>query len=1301
MRRLLLFCVLTACLTLTAAEAVEFDGYLVLLDTDAPVSLLSASEPEFPEITEVYAPAGVYQVKDAAALGALRDCGALISAEPNYIVTLDDIPGAASDAPDGATLLDASEAQWYDAPLELDWVRARGFRGEGVRVGIVDSGIFKEHQEFQGVKVLDGANYCVKETDAARSDVSDSYGHGTFVSGLIAAAENGVGIAGIAPEVELVPLKCFEGKNGSVANIASAIYDAVDTWHCQVLNLSLGLERDSSVLRAAVEYADKAGVVMAAAAGNTHSLSQGDVLNYPAAYDSVIGVGSVDSDLSVSSFSQRNQSVEIVAPGRDLRGPSLSSSTGYATGYGTSYASPMVAAAAALLLAARPGLDKTEFRDFLINTASDAGDPGYDIDYGYGILHVGRLLSIATGMRHTVTFNANGGSVSPSSKFVEQGEPYGELPMPTRDGYAFDGWFTAANGGRQVTPETTVNLSGSQTLYAHWTAGRCVVTFDANGGSVSQSSKIVTQGGIYGELPTPTRDGYRFDGWFTAGGGKQITASTLVNLSGNQTLYAHWTANSYIVTFYANGGSVSPSSKIVTQGELYWTLPTPTRDGYTFAGWFTDAIGGTQVTAETTVNLSDNQALYAHWTKPYVVTFNANGGSVSQSSKTVTQGETYGALPTPTRNGYAFAGWFDALDGGTQITASTTVNLSDNQTLYAHWTANSYSVTFNANGGSVSQSSKSVTQGETYGALPTPTRDGYSFDGWFTAASGGTQVTAETTVNLSGSQELYAHWTANSYSVTFNANGGSVSQSSIVVAQGGTYGALPTPTRDGYSFDGWFTAASGGTQVTAETAVNLSGSQELFAHWTKIYVVTFNANGGSVSQSSKTVTQGGTYGALPAPTRNGYAFAGWFDAIDGGTQVTASTTVNLSDNQTLYAHWTANSYSVTFNANGGTVSQSSKTVTQGETYGALPTPTRDGYAFAGWFDAASGGTQVTASTAVNLSGSQTLYAHWMKMYVVTFNANGGSVSQSSKSVTQGETYGALPAPTRAGYSFDGWFAATDGGTQVTSETIVSLSDNQELFARWTPLRYVVTFNANGGSVSPERKEVTQGGAYGALPAPTRAGYIFSGWFTATDGGTQVTPKTTVNLSDNQELFARWKLSVTFDANGGSVSPDRKEVANGGTYGELPVPTRAGYVFDGWYTAIDGGTQVTAANAVHLSSPQTLYAHWRKDTVTYSIENERGETFDVTDISQLTPGSTLTVEPDALEGDFKTASVFCAVYDRQGAMVRLQVWEVDLTDPLKVAMSGAIRIPENVEVGEIRVFILSENLVPLCAAEILK
>lgn len=411
-RWFLLASALTACLLATATAA-EFDGYIVQIEK--PVRLLSASEePDLPDMTKIHAKGGVYRVEDEQALDELRAQGLLISAEPNYIVTLDDLPtpekrnsnsrpfgfsDVTADLPPNAVLLDASnsENQWYASALEMDWVSEQGVKGKGVRVGVVDSGIFKGHQDFKGVKVLDGANYV---TGGDPKDVSDGVGHGTFVSGLIAAAENGVGIAGLAPEVELVPLKCFDSKTGSIANIAAAIYAAVDTWHCQVLNLSLGIEKESEVLKKAIEYADNAGVIMVAAAGNLLSGEHdpnGDPLNYPAAYPQVVGVGAVDSALSAASFSYRNKSVDIAAPGRNLRGPLHTDAKKYSTGYGTSYAAPMVTAAAALALSANPKLTSAQVRDMLTNTVRDAGEPGYDTTYGYGLLHIGRLVAAAKG----------------------------------------------------------------------------------------------------------------------------------------------------------------------------------------------------------------------------------------------------------------------------------------------------------------------------------------------------------------------------------------------------------------------------------------------------------------------------------------------------------------------------------------------------------------------------------------------------------------------------------------------------------------------------------------------------------------------------------------------------------------------------------------------------------------------------------------------------------------------------------------------------------------------------------------
>ena len=145
------------------------------------------------------------------------------------------------------------------------------------------------------------------------------------------------------------------------------------------------------------------------------------------------------------------------------------------------------------------------------------------------------------------------------------------------------------------------------------------------------------------------------------------------------------------VRFDANGGRVSPASKVVTcsssYSNTYGSLPTPTRTGYDFDGWYTEETGGTKITSTTSVGTDPPATLYAHWKgKKYTVTFDANGGTVSPASDTVTYGKKYYSLPTPTRTGgYTFDGWYTKKDGGTKVESDTTVTTAANHTLYAHW----------------------------------------------------------------------------------------------------------------------------------------------------------------------------------------------------------------------------------------------------------------------------------------------------------------------------------------------------------------------------------------------------------------------------------------------------------------------------------------------------------------------------------------------------------------------------------------------------------------------------------------
>ena len=380
-----------------------------------------------------------------------------------------------------------------------------------------------------------------------------------------------------------------------------------------------------------------------------------------------------------------------------------------------------------------------------------------------------------------------------------------ELPKEenlNKAGYTFLGWKDKDTN--KPVEKISADATGTKSVVAQWVQ-TYTVTFDANKGTVTPTEMKVRHGDAYGELPTPTLDGYTFDGWYNDNG-MQVKPEDVVTAS--HTLYAHWKANTYTVTFNANGGTVETKPETVTYGSTYGStygeLPTPTLDGYTFAGWFTQSDGGTQVTKDTVVTTAKDHTLYAHWMlNVYDVRFDANGGKEAYEPKKVRYGETYGKFPPdPTRIGYKFAGWFTDAKDGTQMKPEDVVTAS--HTLYAHWTANTYTVTFDANEGTVETKTQTVTYGSTYGELPTPTRKGYTFVGWFTSAKDGRQVKADAEVTTAADRTLYAHWTQNIYTVTIKADkDGDVIETQQIPEGGMAKKPAKEPVREGYTFVGW------------------------------------------------------------------------------------------------------------------------------------------------------------------------------------------------------------------------------------------------------------------------------------------------------------------------------------------------------------------------------------------------------------------------------------------------------------------------------------------------------------------
>ena len=284
--------------------------------------------------------------------------------------------------------------------------------------------------------------------------------------------------------------------------------------------------------------------------------------------------------------------------------------------------------------------------------------------------------------------------------------------------------------------------------------------------------------------------------------------------------------------------------------------------------------------------------------RAYSVTFKdgADGSVFAEKTldviETVKDAASIAAFEVPARPGYTFTGWL--AESGT-LTEDGEAVTSD-AVLVAQWEKNSYTLSFDAAGGSPAEA-KTLSYGDALGELPVSTREGYVFDGWYYAD--GTKASAEDLFTADEDIALTAQWTQETYTLSFNAEGGDTIEPKQV-SPGKPVGELPTPTRKGYTFEGWYYAD--GAKASAEDVYNAKGDMELTAKWTaNTYVIRFDPNGGKVDVTEKKVTFGEKLGELPVPTKEGCKFAGWCD--NDGNLYLANTIYSIDGDVAVFACW--------------------------------------------------------------------------------------------------------------------------------------------------------------------------------------------------------------------------------------------------------------------------------------------------------------------------------------------------------------------------------------------------------------
>ena len=860
-------------------------------------------------------------------------------------------------------------------------------------------------------------------------------------------------------------------------------------------------------------------------------------------------------------------------------------------------------------------------------------DENYTFTMGEGV----RILEARWGLnRYTITFNSNGGS-EVSSITALYGDAVEEPSKPTKSGYEFVNWYTDDDLEEDDNFDFT-NLTmpaENITIYAKWTAKQYAVNLSkapeaagtvSGGGNKECDSKVT--------VTAETNVGYTFVGWFE---GNDLVSTnlnyTFTMGSAARTLQARWNPNRYTIRFNSNGGS---QVNEITQDYTTSVIKPidPTRKGYTFAGWYTDAdLEDDNEFDFTNLKMPANDVtIYAKWTADqYVVNLSKNieiagtvfGGGNKECDSQVT-------VTAETNAGYTFIGWFEGNNIVSTNAEYTFTMPAGIRNIQARWTVKQYTVSFNSNGGSAVSS---IT--DDYGATITepikPTKTGYTFVKWCSDEALESEYIFNT-IPLNGIM-LYAEWSINRYTLTLEQNlmaAGTVSASSGIGEDGkAEYNSnvkVEVTTNSGYSFAGWYEITMEGEQeiktlvstTTPYEFIMPASEKKLRAFWAinPYYIeLSKNINNAGTVSGGGPKTYGSTVEIKATTTDNGYTFIGWYEnnvkVYENAEQSFGMSTAA----RFLEARWEPNKYDVTLsrgnNSAGTVMGGGSKEYNSKVTIVAT---TNLGYTFDGWYENGNKIENAGESYTFTMPSSiREIEARWnVNKYDVTIAVNegmesAGTVSGGGTNISYGDSV-TVTAETNPGYSFVGWYEGTDMVSTNPSYQFNMPANSRTLVAHWSVNRYTIAFNSNGGT---QVNSITEyyGTTINEPIAPTKEGHAFGGWY-SNPGLTQAYTFDTMPAG-SITVYAKWtknKYNINLSKNpsqAGDVTGGGESIDYDTSVTVSVTKTNAGYTFVGWY---ENNKLVSTDTSYQFNVPansRNLVANWSVNRYTITFNSNGG------------------------------------------------------------------------------------------------
>lgn len=621
----------------------------------------------------------------------------------------------------------------------------------------------------------------------------------------------------------------------------------------------------------------------------------------------------------------------------------------------------------------------------------------------------------------SVYFDSDGGSACGSMQVPYLGV-YGNLPIPSKEGYVFYGWKL---GSSYITAASPVTAKASHTLKAEWVeAGPEFIMVDfgniyGDNSWSSDSTQIgklgLTSANFRRHLPYPSKTGYSFLNWYltenSRGNGdslgnpdNEVEAGTVVKIDENHSLHAGWKEKSFTLSFESFGGSACAPVTVSydRSWEYHGALPVPEKSGYTFAGWHLSYLDGNGTGIRINVNDGENDTrrveiledttVYAKWLKEanyrnpmeLVVSFEPKTreqkGLTLEESREKGYGSTFGTMDAEhAKRNVTWPGTYG------NYTLAWCGCGEESHDVYPEYGGRHYMIDYNSS----------------HEAFPAASRIGYDFTGW---EYDGLPVAEETTVQAAFDHTLYASYKAKTYTVVLDGRGADTQpQMKVIMTFDKKAPNVGVPAKEGYLFGGYYTKADGAgakyydenghsTIIWDSNSLNANGTQKistLYAYWQPVTKISYEPNGGTGTMNPVWLYPGVTSTDISSNgfTRTGYSFTGWNTKADGsGTSYYEGQHVEgITSNLTLYAQWEMKTNRIVFRGNGGTGSMADVVTAEAVTSAALPENafTRTGYIFNGWNTKADGsGTSYADKATVSyFKDTLVLFAQWKEVNI--------------------------------------------------------------------------------------------------------------------------------------------------------------------------------------------------------------------------------------------------------------------------------------------------------------------------------